>query len=66
LKTRTKGAAAMEKKKRNALKAAGFRIGDAGDFLGLTQRERRLVKLRLTVSRAKGRTRDQCKSSTDH
>jgi hypothetical protein len=55
----------MNKKTRNALKAAGFRIGDAGDFLGLTQSERRLVKLRLTLSRAQGRMRERRKTLKD-
>jgi len=55
----------MDQKKRNALKAAGFRIGDAGGFLGLTQTERGLVKLRLTFGRAEGRMREQRKTSRD-
>jgi predicted XRE-type DNA-binding protein len=42
----------MNKKQRQALEAAGFRIGDYGDFLGLTEEERHLVELRLAVSRA--------------
>lgn len=42
----------MNKKTRKRLEAAGFRIGDAEDFLGLTEEERRLVELRLAVSRA--------------
>jgi hypothetical protein len=53
----------MDKKKRSALKAAGFRIGDAEDLLRLTRGERRLVKLRLAVSRAVGRLREQRKTS---
>jgi ribosome-binding protein aMBF1 (putative translation factor) len=42
----------MNKAKRKALEAAGFRFGDAEDFLGLTNEERRLVEVRLAVSRA--------------
>jgi ribosome-binding protein aMBF1 (putative translation factor) len=49
----------MDKKKQNALEAAGFRIGDAEDFLGLTQEERRLVELRVAVSRAVRRLRER-------
>jgi ribosome-binding protein aMBF1 (putative translation factor) len=49
----------MDKRKREALEAAGFRIGDAEDFLGLTNEERRLVNLRLTVSRAIRRLRER-------
>jgi hypothetical protein len=47
----------MDKTKRKALEAAGYRIGDAEDFLGLTEEERRLVDLRLSVSRTVRRLR---------
>ena len=33
----------MDKEKRKALEEVGFRIGDAEDFLGLSEEERRLV-----------------------
>ena len=42
----------MDEDKQKRLEAAGFRVGDAGDFLGLTDDERRLVELRLALSRA--------------
>jgi hypothetical protein len=42
----------MDKAKKKAVEAAGFRVGDAADFLGLTDEERQLVELRLAVSRA--------------
>jgi predicted XRE-type DNA-binding protein len=42
----------MNKEKRQALEAAGFVFEDAEDFLELTVEERRLVDLRLAVSRA--------------
>ncbi len=42
----------MNQKKREALEAAGFRIGDAGDFLGLSAPDRRLCELRATLSQA--------------
>ena len=42
----------MDRAKREQLEAAGFRVGDADDFLGLTEEERRLVELRLVLSRA--------------
>jgi len=48
----------MNKKKRDALEKAGFRVGDAEDFLGLTEEERRLVDLRLAVSRTIRRLRE--------
>jgi DNA-binding XRE family transcriptional regulator len=49
----------MDKKMRQRLEAAGFRVGDAEDFLGLTDEERRLVELRLAVSRAVRRRREE-------
>src|SRR5690348_936540 len=48
----------MDTKKRKALEAAGFRVGDAEDFLGLTEEERQLVGLRLALSRAIRRLRE--------
>jgi len=47
----------MDKRKQKALEAAGFRIGDAEDFLELNEEERRLVELRMAVSRAVRRLR---------
>jgi len=47
----------MNKSEVEALEAAGFRVGDAGDFLGLTDEERALVDLRVSVSRAVRRLR---------
>lgn len=44
--------------KQKALEAAGFRIGDAADFLGLTEEESRLVDLRVAVCRAVRRLRE--------
>ncbi len=49
----------MDKRERKALEAAGFRIGDAADFLGLTEDERRLVELRLAISRTVRRLREE-------
>lgn len=40
------------------LEAAGYRVGDADEFLGLTDEESRLVGLRLAVSRAVRRLRE--------
>jgi transcriptional regulator with XRE-family HTH domain len=42
----------MDKAKRKALGAAGFAVGDAADFLGLTEQESRMVELRLALGRA--------------
>ncbi len=44
--------------KEAALEAAGFRVGDAADFLGMSEDERRLLDLRLAVSRAVRRARE--------
>jgi transcriptional regulator with XRE-family HTH domain len=49
----------MDKEKQKALQTAGFRVGDAEDFLGLTEEEKNLVELRLAVSRAIRRRREQ-------
>lgn len=42
----------VNKEKRSALEAAGWRFGDAADFLELSDEERQLVELRLQVGRA--------------
>jgi hypothetical protein len=49
----------MNKETQKRLEAAGFRVGDAGDFLGLSDDERRLVELRLAVSRAVRKARER-------
>lgn len=48
----------MHKAKRQAVTAAGFRVGDADEFLGLTEDERRLVELRVSLSRTVRRLRE--------
>ncbi len=47
----------MNEEKRKALEAAGFRVGDAEDFLGLNEEERSLIELRMAVSRTIRRLR---------
>ncbi|MBO0696904.1 MAG: XRE family transcriptional regulator [Zavarzinella sp.] len=42
----------MNDKKRRALEAAGYRVGDVSDFLGLSEEERALAELRAAVSSA--------------
>jgi DNA-binding XRE family transcriptional regulator len=50
----------MDKETRKALEAAGFHVeDDAAAFLGLTEEERQLVELRLVVSRAVRRRREE-------
>ena len=48
----------MDKEKQQALEAAGFRVGDAEDFLGLNDVERTILNLRLALSRAVRRRRE--------
>lgn len=47
----------MTPQKRKALAAAGWRIRETADFLGLTAEERQLVELRLTLALAIRRQR---------
>lgn len=47
----------MNPAKRKRLEATGWRIGDYGDFLELTDEERRMVELRLSLSRKIRETR---------
>jgi predicted XRE-type DNA-binding protein len=49
----------MEREKRKALEAAGFRFGDAADFLELTEEERMLVELRVKLAQAIRQRREQ-------
>jgi ribosome-binding protein aMBF1 (putative translation factor) len=41
----------MDKQTRARLEAAGYWVGDAEDWLGLSEEERRMVELRVEVSR---------------
>jgi hypothetical protein len=41
----------MNKAEREALEAAGWKFGDYGDFLGLSDAERQLVELRIRLCR---------------
>jgi DNA-binding XRE family transcriptional regulator len=42
----------MEVSKRERLEAKGWKVGDAGDFLGLTPEESVMVEIRLALSRS--------------
>lgn len=42
----------MDPEKRKRLEAAGFKFGDAADFLGLSEAERQIVELRVYLARA--------------
>jgi predicted XRE-type DNA-binding protein len=49
----------MNATKRKKLEAAGFRFGDAEDFLELSPEERELVDLRVKLSRAVRKLRER-------
>jgi ribosome-binding protein aMBF1 (putative translation factor) len=50
----------MDAKKRKRLEAAGWKVGSATEFLGLSTEEAALVETRLAVSRAlRNRRQDQ-------
>ncbi|MGH7226046.1 MAG: helix-turn-helix domain-containing protein [Gemmataceae bacterium] len=49
----------MDKRTRERLTAAGFRVCDAEDFLELSAEERQMVELRLQVSKAVRRRRQE-------
>ena len=55
----------MNANKKKALEAAGFCVGDASDFLGLTTEESRLVDLRIAVSRNVRILREKGSSDSD-
>jgi hypothetical protein len=48
----------MNAAKRAALERAGFRIGDAKDFLGLSDEENAIVELRVRIAQAVRRLRE--------
>lgn len=49
----------MGAKKRKRLEAAGFAVGSAGEFLGLTPADAALTEMRLALSRALRDRRDE-------
>jgi ribosome-binding protein aMBF1 (putative translation factor) len=49
----------MDAEKRKALEAAGWKFGDAADFLGMTDDERRLLDARVKMARAVRRLREK-------
>src|SRR5439155_8096465 len=53
----------MDSEKRKALEAAGWRFGDAADFLGLTEEERQLLDARIEAAMAVRRQRKARKLS---
>jgi hypothetical protein len=42
----------MQAKKRRRLEAAGWKFGDAADFLGMSEEERQLLRTRASAVRA--------------
>src|SRR5205823_5376081 len=53
----------MDSEKRKALEAAGWRFGDAADFLGMTDEERQLLDARVEAALAVRRQRQALKWS---
>jgi hypothetical protein len=51
----------MDKKKQRALEAAGWRLGDAADFLEMTDEERQLLDARVEAALAVRRQRASLK-----
>jgi DNA-binding XRE family transcriptional regulator len=47
-------------KKRAALEAAGWKVGNAAEFLGFTEEERQIVEFRSMVGRGVRRQRESC------
>jgi DNA-binding XRE family transcriptional regulator len=49
---------AVDAKTREALKAAGWKVGNAAEFLGLTEEEQQIMEFRLMVGRGVRRLRE--------
>lgn len=56
----------MDKKTRERLEAAGFRVGTAAEFLGLTDEDRKVIELRLLVGRAVAARRTAAEQTQGH
>jgi len=48
----------VDAQKREALEAAGWKVGDAADFLGLTEEEQQIIEFRQIVGRGVRRLRE--------
>src|SRR6266849_1649725 len=55
----------MQPDKRKALEAAGWKFGDAADFLSMTDEERQMLDLRVDAALAVRRQRQAMKLSQD-
>src|SRR5207237_6574491 len=53
----------MQREKRKALEAAGWKFGDAADFLAMTDDERQMLDLRVEAALAVRRQREAMKLS---
>lgn len=49
----------MEKEKQKRLEAKGYKVGSAGDFLGLTHEEEEYIGLKLTLGETVAKQRKQ-------
>src|SRR5574340_79504 len=50
----------MDAAKRKALEAAGWKVGDAADFLDMSEEERQLLDTRVELALAVRRQREAC------
>jgi hypothetical protein len=48
----------VDAKKREALEAAGWKVGNAAEFLDLTEEEQQIIEFRLIVGRGVRRLRE--------
>src|SRR5437667_1833532 len=55
----------MQTEKRKALEAAGWKFGDAADFLAMTEEERQMLDLRVNAALALRRQRQAMKLSQE-
>jgi hypothetical protein len=49
----------VDTQKREVLEAAGWKVGDAADFLGLSEEEQQIIEFRLMVGRGVRRLRER-------
>lgn len=53
----------MDAAKREAIEAAGWKVGDAAEFLGMSDEERQLLDARVHLAQAVRRQREACQMS---
>ncbi|HKM99231.1 MAG TPA: helix-turn-helix transcriptional regulator [Candidatus Binataceae bacterium] len=55
----------MDKRKRRRLEAAGWKVGDAAEFLGLDAEEKAIIELKLGLARAVREERNRRKMTQE-